>query len=96
MPRDVTGRRLTDHRYAARVLEQLNCAHRSCLRGEARLSPGDDEFGSIIWIDRERLLIRRLDARCRLGSFVITSTITYDPVMDESLPEQELEFAPPA
>ena len=96
MPRDVTGRKLTDHRYAARVLEQLNCAHRSCLRVEARLSPGDDEFGSIIWIDRERLLIRRLDARCRLGSFVINSITTYDPVMDESIPEQELEFAPPA
>lgn len=96
MPRDVTGRRLTDHLYAARVLDQLSCAHRSCLRVEARLHPEDGEFGSVIWIDREQLLIRRLDARCRRGTFVINSITTYDPVMDESIPEQELEFAPPA
>jgi hypothetical protein len=96
MPRDVTGRRLTDHPYTARVLDQLSCAHRSCLRVEARLRPEDREFGSVIWIDREQLLIRRLDARCRRGTFVINSITTYDPVMDESIPEQELEFAPPA
>ena len=96
MPREVTGRRLTDHLYAARVLDQLSCDHRSCLRVEARFSPGDGEFGSVIWIDGEHLLIRRLDARCRQGPFVINSITTYDPVMDESIPEQELEFAPPA
>lgn len=96
MPRDVTGRRLTDHLYAARVLDQLTCAHRSCLRIEARFSPGEGESGSVIWIDGEHLLIRRLDARCRRGPFIINSITTYDPVMDESIPEQELEFAPPA
>lgn len=96
MPRDVTGRRLTDHPYAPRMLDQLSCAHRSCLRVGAGFRPGDDEFGSVIWIDREQLLIRRLDARCRRGTFVINSITTYDPVMDESIPEQELEFSPPA
>lgn len=96
MPRDVSGRRLTDRLYAARMLDQLSCAHRSCLRVEARFRPGDDDFGSIIWIDREQLLIRRLDARCRRGTFVINSITTYDPTRDESIPEQELEFAPPA
>ncbi len=96
MPRDVTGRRLTDHPYAATMLDQYSYAHRSCLRVEARFRPGDDEFGSVIWIDSEQLLIRRLDARCRRGSLVIKSITTYSPVMDESIPEQELEFAPPA
>ena len=96
MPRDVTGRRLTDQLYAPRVLDQLSCAHRNCLRVEAGFHPGDGEFGSVIWIDREQLLIRRLDVRCRRGTFVIHSITTYDPVMDESIPEQELEFAPPA
>lgn len=96
MPRDITGRRLTDRLCAARMVEQLSCAHRSCLRIEARFCPDDDEFGSVIWIDREQLLIRRLDARCRRGAFVIKSITTYDPVMDESIPEQELDFAPPA
>lgn len=95
MPRDVSGRRLTDRLYATRVLDPLSCAHRRCLRIEARFSPGDDEFGSEIWIDCEQLLIRRLDSRCRRGGFVINSITTYDPLMDESIPEQELEFAPP-
>lgn len=96
MPRDVTGRRLTDHPYTARVLEQHSYAHRSCLRIEARFAPGDDGFGSVIWIDSEELLIRRLDARCRRGSLVINSITTYKPAMDTSIPEEDLEFAPPA
>jgi hypothetical protein len=96
MPRDVTGRRVTDHPYTARVLEQHSFAHRTCLRVEARLGPGDEGFGSVIWIDSEQLLIRRLDARCRRGSLVIKSITTYNPVMDTSIPEQELAFAPPS
>ena len=95
MPRDVAGRRLTDHPYATRVLDQYNFAHRSCLRIEARFRPGDDELGSVIWIDSEQLLIRRLDARCRRGTLVIKSITTYDPVIDMSIPKEELEFAPP-
>jgi hypothetical protein len=96
MPRDVTGRRVTDHPYPARVLEQHNFAHRSCLRVAVRLGPEDDGFGFVIWIDSEELLIRRLDARCRRGALVIKSITTYNPLMDTSIPQQELEFSPPA
>jgi hypothetical protein len=95
MAEEISGRKLTDRAEAARVLDEVDCGTHKCLRLEAHFRPAKDDFVPRIWIDPQRLLIRRLDERARQGDLIVNRTTTYDPIMDESVPNEALEFVSP-
>lgn len=47
-----------------------------------------------IWIDKKSHLIRRIDNR--FENLSIEQTTTYEPILDEQIPDELLEFNPPA
>lgn len=50
---------------------------------------------TIVWIEKKSLLVRRIDQQTQFDSFRTESTTTYDPFINEPVPERKLEFDPP-
>jgi outer membrane lipoprotein-sorting protein len=48
-----------------------------------------------LWIDQKTFLVRRIDAQKKFNNFRTEETTTYDPVIDEEIPDKKLEFDPP-
>lgn len=90
LPNEVTGRRLTDITTARRV-ENGECMGASCYRLEGKYA-GDT---TMVWVDIQTFLIRRIDARSDFDDFYTEQTTTYDPVIDSELDSDILEFKAP-
>jgi hypothetical protein len=96
MAREITGRKLTDHSDLARVLDEGTWDTRPCVRVEVHFHSDHDNPGSIIWIDRDQFLIRRIDDITTIDDLVISRLTAYSPVIDEPIPGHALEFSAPA
>lgn len=90
MPKEVGGRRLTDITEAKRI-EDAKLDEAECFRVEGKLvnSP------MTIWIDKKTFLVRRIDSTSKFDDFSTETTTTYDPIIDEEVPDEALEFDPP-
>ena len=63
-----------------------------CFRIEAKYDFGRSET---LWIDQEKFLIWRSDVQDKFDDFRTEQTTTYYPVIDDEIPDMELEFDPP-
>ncbi|MFW6119260.1 MAG: LolA family protein [Planctomycetota bacterium] len=90
LPEQVRGRRLTDLPAAERV-ENRQIDGATCLRvkGSVLGQP------TTVWIDRETFAVRRIDGQKALPGFRTEETTTYEPVLNEPVPSEMLEFNPP-
>jgi len=89
LPREIGGRRLTDLSDAKRAKDaKLDRVY--CFRIEGKFA------GSpvTLWIEQKSLLVRRIDTQKQFDDFR-TETTTYDPAIDEEIPDKKLEFDPP-
>ena len=48
-----------------------------------------------IWIDQKTFVVRRIDDQKKFDNFRTERTTTYDPAIDEEIPEKDLKFDPP-
>ena len=90
LPKEVVGRRLMDMMEAKRV-EDANLDKVDCFRIEGKFAGRP----ATLWIDQEKFLVRRIDVRKKFDDFRTETTTTYDPVIDEEIPDMKLEFDPP-
>jgi len=90
LPKDVSGRRLTDLTEAKRA-EDAKIDKVDCLRIEGKF--GDAPM--TLWIDKKKFLVRRIDSKKKFDNFSTEETTTYDPVIDDEIPDKALEFDPP-
>jgi outer membrane lipoprotein-sorting protein len=90
LPKEVEGRRLTDMTEAKRIadakLDKVDCSR---IEGKFAGRP------TTLWIDQKSFLVRRIDAQMKFHDFRTETTTTYDPAIDEEIPDQKLEFDPP-
>jgi outer membrane lipoprotein-sorting protein len=90
LPKEVGGRRLTDITEAKRIddakLDKVDCF---CIEGKFGGNP------ITLWIDQKTFLVRRIDAQQKFDDFRTETTTTYDPAIDEEIPDKKLEFDPP-
>ena len=90
LPKEVEGRRLTDMTEAKRIddakLDKVDCFR---IEGKFAGSP------TMLWIDQKTFLVRRIDTQQKFDNFRTEETTTYDPVIDEEIPDKKLEFDPP-
>jgi hypothetical protein len=49
----------------------------------------------VLWLEKGLLLIRRIEASCRFETFQTESVTTYEPALDEPVPDDHLLFDPP-
>jgi outer membrane lipoprotein-sorting protein len=90
LPKEVSGWRATDMADAKRI-EDGKLGEAECFRIEGRYVEGPETY----WIDKKTYLIRRIDERNTFDTFRTEETITYDPVIDEAVADEQLEFRPP-
>jgi len=90
LPWEVRGRRLTDLRKPKRIDDaKLRRVHCYRIRGEY----GGDPM--TIWIDKSSFLVRRIDEEAQFADFRTEDTTIYDPEINVTIPDKELEFNPP-
>ena len=63
----------------------------NCFRIEGKW--GDSPM--TLWIDQKTFLVRRIDTKRKFDEFSTEDTTTYDPIIDEEIPDKALEFDPP-
>jgi len=90
LPKEVGGRRLTDLTGAKR-LEDAKLDKVDCIRIEGKYA----DKPTTLWIDSKTFLVRRIDAQNIFKDFRTEVTTTYDPAIDEEIPDQKLVFDPP-
>jgi hypothetical protein len=91
MPGDVSGRRLTDMTDVRRVADaEVGGAACVCVEGKYAGHPRTACF------DKATLLVRWIAFETTFPKFTARETTTYEPVIDEPIATQLLEFGPPA
>ena len=90
LAKEVEGRRLMDMTEAKRV-EDAKLDKVDCFRIEGKFAGSP----TTLWIDQKKFLVRRIDAQKKFDDFRTETTTTYDPAIDEEIPEKKLEFDPP-
>ena len=90
MPKEVEGWRLTDMTGVKR-LEDAKLDKVDCLRIEGKFA----DSPTTVWIDQKTFLVRRIDSQNKFADFRTEETTTYDPAIDEEIPDKKLEFDPP-
>jgi outer membrane lipoprotein-sorting protein len=90
LPKDIGGWRLTDLTEAKRaedaMIDKVDCAQIEGKFGNASMT---------VWIDKKTFLVRRIDSKKKFEKFSTEETTTYDPVIDDEIPDKSLEFDPP-
>jgi outer membrane lipoprotein-sorting protein len=90
LPQEIGGRRLIDLSDAKRAkdakLDTVDCFR---IEGKFAGSP------MTLWIEQKSLLVRRIETQKRFDDFRTETTTTYDPAIDEEIPDKKLEFDPP-
>jgi outer membrane lipoprotein-sorting protein len=89
LPKEVGGRRLTDLTEAKRA-EDARIDKVDCFRIEGKF--GDAPL--TLWIDNKTFLVRRIESEKKFDNFSTEETTTYDPVIDDEIPDKALEFDP--
>jgi outer membrane lipoprotein-sorting protein len=56
---------------------------------------GTEDEPKTLWIDQQTFLLRRIDEQNTFDDFRTEETTTYEPVLDEEIPESLLVFDPP-
>jgi outer membrane lipoprotein-sorting protein len=90
LPKEVEGRRLTDMTEAKRIAD-AKLDKVDCFRIEGKFGGNP----TTLWIDQKTFLVRRIDAQMKFDDFRTETTTTYDPAIDEDIPDKKLEFDPP-
>jgi outer membrane lipoprotein-sorting protein len=90
LPDEISGRYLTDMKSATR-LDDARLGEVNCFRIQGKLA----KYSTTIWIDSKTLLIRKIETADDFDSFHNEQTITYEPVINEQVPQQKLAFSPP-
>jgi len=90
LPKEVEGRRLTDMTEAKRIAD-AKLQKVDCFRIEGKFAGRP----TTLWIDQKKFLVRRIDAQMKFDDFRTETTTTYDPAIDEAVPDKKLEFDPP-
>jgi outer membrane lipoprotein-sorting protein len=91
LPKEVSGRRLTDVTDAKRG-EDGKLEKVECFRIEGKY--GDHPI--TLWIEKESFLVRQIDEQVKFDNFRTEQTTTYDPTIDKEITDKMLEFDPPA
>lgn len=88
LPREVGGRRLTDITEPKRV-DDAKIDNADCF-------VVDGQFGDrpmTLWIDKRTFLVRQIAEQDRLDNFTrVETTTTYDPIIDDIVPDEKLAF----
>ena len=88
LPREVPGRRLTDltepKRVADAKIDNVDCFVIDGLFGDRPMT---------LWIDKRTFLVRRIAERDKLDFLTrVETTTTYDPIIDDVVPDEKLAF----
>jgi hypothetical protein len=90
VPAEIGGRPLTTVGEAKRIddamLDKVDCFR---VQGTFGNSP------TTIWVEKKTFLLRRIDAQKTFDKFRTEETTTYEPVIDEEVAKEMLEFNPP-
>jgi hypothetical protein len=91
LPQEVSGGRLR-YLHEPTRLQNAELGNVNCIRIQ-----GQDYETNLVtfWIDSNTLLIRRVDSGHDFGSFRTEVTMTYNPVINDPIPEEKLAFDPP-
>jgi outer membrane lipoprotein-sorting protein len=90
LPKEVGGRRLTDLTEVKRA-EDAKLDKIDCFRIEGKFA----DSPTTLWIDKKKFLVRRIDSKKKFDKFSTEETTTYDPVINDEIPDKALEFDPP-
>ena len=91
LPGEVEGRRLTDMTEVRRIADaEVGGVGCFCVEGKYANLP------RTVCIDRTTLLVRRIEFQTTFPKFRAQETTTYEPVIDEPVAREVLEFDPPA
>lgn len=80
------------HLFQLKLLPDEDLDGSACYRIDGLNNLG--EVGSL-WIDRQTMLLRRVDKFITSSDFRGELVTTYEPEVDITIPEEELDFAPP-
>lgn len=58
--------------------------------------PPSEREAEVVWIDRVTFLLRRIESSTRFSDFRTECVTSYEPTFDEPIPDEHLEFDPPA
>jgi outer membrane lipoprotein-sorting protein len=90
LPDEVGGRRLTDIKELRRA-EDGKLEKVECFRIEGKYAG----VPTTLWIDKKSYVVRRIDEQEKFDNFRTEETTTYEPIIDEKITDEMLEFAPP-
>jgi hypothetical protein len=91
LPGEVQGRRLTDMTEVKRIPD-ADIAGTSCLCVEGKYA----DVLRTVCVDRKTLLVRRIEYEETFPQFHTHETTTYEPVIDEPIAQEFLDFDPPS
>jgi outer membrane lipoprotein-sorting protein len=98
LPKEVHGQRLTEITEVKRV-EDAKLDKFDCFRLEGKfilqLEAKFINSPTTIWIDKKTFLVRRIDAQMKFDDFRTEETTSYEPAVDEEIPDKMLAFDPP-
>lgn len=94
MPANASGALITNL-LEPRLLESNKLAGIDCFRVEGEQTYGDHDT-TVIWIDRETYLIRRIDTSHIFPDFKTETTTTYYPAVNGTVGKDALEFNAPS
>lgn len=87
MPKELRGRRLTSMQEVKRIKDaKFDGVECFCIKGKYANSP------RVLWIDKKTFLVRRIDDRREHEDFRTERTTTYNPTLNERIPEEKLHF----
>jgi outer membrane lipoprotein-sorting protein len=90
LPDKVSGRRLTNITELRRA-EDGKLEKVECFRIEGKYA----DVPITLWIDKKSYLVRRIDEQEKFDNFRTEEATTYEPIIDEKITDEMLEFAPP-
>lgn len=90
LPNEIEGRTLMDLTEAKRI-DDAKLDKVKCFRIEGKFA----DSPITLWIDQKNFLVRRIDSQGTFDLFRTEETTTYEPAIDEEIPEKKLEFGLP-
>jgi outer membrane lipoprotein-sorting protein len=75
--------------------DEARQSREEAIRILGRALPESESVPDVLWFDRGTFLLRRIEGGSRFPSFRTESVTTYEPVIDEDVPDDHLLFDPP-
>lgn len=96
MPSEIGGRKLPSDSDATARIDDARLANDECYRIRSTLQTDMGSRTETLWIDRDSLLIRRVDTQSKQEvETVVNSRATYEPLLDQPVPADALELHGP-